>query len=343
MMKSIKNQMFLLLFLSSTAFAADKPAWTIDYTKLNLPEHGRTVQFTSDNKILINSMQYYGSQANGSKYPPEKFAAALLSKENGELIKRVEWPLTPERRTWLNGIYPLPSGGYVGIINDRLQTFDSSFNVIHDRALGSTAGYYIIVSISGKFIILHRYRSGSQFRRIEIIDSGTFETVEHFDTLPNFSIVDIWGDRLLSVSYSDSEGISEKHFFEKKIGDSQWSYFGSVQQRSNANARFIYNGAIIVEDGIGRAPVTGGAYKYSWNAPVRAVRTGTQSYFLNEMGLGKGWVKAYDLNTRKALLTTKKHSGVRSYDISPDGDGIILMTEKKIEFYNIKSKKDKKK
>ena len=44
-MKSIKNKVFLLLFLLSTmfvpaAFALGKRVWTFDYKKLNLPEYG---------------------------------------------------------------------------------------------------------------------------------------------------------------------------------------------------------------------------------------------------------------------------------------------------------------
>jgi len=131
-MKSIKNQMFLLLFLSSTAFvspavAADKPVWTIDYEKLNLPERGNPfgrakpdpnfrVEFTLDNKILISFLQHK-PQTKGSKDTPEKFVVLLLSRETGELIKGVELPLVSEVPGMYHRIYPLPSGGYVGIIN----------------------------------------------------------------------------------------------------------------------------------------------------------------------------------------------------------------------------------
>ena len=71
-MKSIKNLIFLLLFLLSTAlmpaaFASDRPVWGIDYKKLNLPEYGiplssrpdprYKVQFTPDNKILVSFLE----------------------------------------------------------------------------------------------------------------------------------------------------------------------------------------------------------------------------------------------------------------------------------------------
>ncbi|MDR0843028.1 MAG: hypothetical protein LBP68_06390, partial [Acidobacteriota bacterium] len=124
MMNSIKNQMFLilLLFLSSTAFtatafAADKPIWTIDRKKLNLPERGKPVNykkwaalgiyekpdpefklhFTLDNKILVSFLHYRPQTELETKDTPKKFdlsfVALLLSRENGELIRHVEWPL----------------------------------------------------------------------------------------------------------------------------------------------------------------------------------------------------------------------------------------------------------
>jgi len=44
------------------------------------------------------------------------------------------------------------------------------------------------------------------------------------------------------------------------------------------------------------------------------------------------------------LLTTKKHTEgeIVDYAITPDGDGIILITKKKIEFYTVSPNKNKK-
>ena len=412
MMKSIKKQVLLLLLLFfsltvfwTTVFASDKPAWTIDNKKMSLPKHepsGRNdpefhVHFTLDNKILISFLQRSLQTELVTKDTPEKsdsfFVALLLSRENGELIKKVEWPVmlesAPRRQ---NKILPLPSGGYVGIIDKldfaseyrktvtHLQTFDPSFNVIHDRVLdtwqhGEVVSYNIIVPLSGKFFTLSQkeYLSRNRFERvIEIINSITFEQVERFEQ-PNFRIMDILEDRLLSVNYS--EDTRESYFFEKNIGALRWNGLGltkwstlGILDRRYANPRFIYNGAIVDSDSIGPVydrksfwviieddkksdPVFEGCIsKPSWNTPIVACEKSKVSAIRSFFDLfGKDWVEAYDLSTRKVLLKTKAYSQdsisgekMVDYAISPDGDSIILMTNKKIELYNVKPKKENK-
>ena len=56
---------------------------------------------------------------------------------------------------------------------------------------------------------------------------------------------------------------------------------------------------------------------------------------------GKDWIQAYDLYTQQVLLETRQYSAgeVIDYAISPKGDSIVLLTEKKVELYNVSSKK----
>ena len=419
-MKPIKNQIFLILLilpillsstaLTSIAFASDKPVWTIDYKKLNLPKYTLlsrdktdpkfNIHFTADNKIFVSFLQYRTQAELTIKDTPKKFdaffVALLLSIENGKLISRVEWPVTPEsdvlRQT---RVYPLPSGGYVGIINrldfsaeDRkivthLQTFDASFNVIHDRVLDtlpSKSSYDIIVPLSGKFIVLCRRGNDKRFppyeNLVEIIDSDMFEIIERFE-LPDFKIVDIWQDRLLSRSYADM--VHEGRYVEKKIGASQWNDIG-LGQGEYAEAKYIYNGAtvvqesiyngfilindnikfltgpvkrfwVVIEDGKKSDPLKGCISTPSWNTSVVACKRNETSATRSFFDLfGKGWIEAYDLNTRQVLLATKAYTpdsisgeDIVDYAVSPDGNSIVLMTSKKIELYNVNSKKDKKK
>ena len=197
MTKSIKYLLFLLPFISTTLFAADKPAWTIDYNKLNLPPHpkpvelgkernhepGYKVQFTPDNKVLISFWERRPQTELATKDTPENsgsvFVALLLSRETGELIRRVEWPvmresLSGQRFSYGSRIYPLRSSGYVGIINRHLQVFDSSFNVVHNRVLErfEDAMYNLIVPLYGQFFSIGSWDGTNWIT--EIIDSKTF-------------------------------------------------------------------------------------------------------------------------------------------------------------------------
>ena len=388
-MKSIKNQIFflLLLFFSLTLFtltasASDKPFWTIDFKTLNLPKYRDPwyprfkIQFTLDNKILISFLERKPQTKLSTKDAPEKsdlfFVVLLLSGENGELIRRVEWPLgesTLGRQIRHESrIYPLQSGGYVGIIDEKLQVLNSSFNVIHDRVLGTLeqGAYNIIVPLSGKYIVLKQRQPNARFAGIvEIIDFITFETIERFEQ-PDFGIIDIWKDRLLSISY---DGNSNSRFFEKKIGAFQWNVLGLTQwtglhglglidSRSYANPRFIYNGTVIfkdiieqpptrkinlvmVEDGKKSGPFFEGCIsKPSWNTPNVACEKSKLSTIRELLDLfPKRWIETFDLSTRQVLLTTKKSSDMVDYEISPDGNSIIIITQKKIELYTVKSKR----
>ena len=386
-MKSIKNQIFLLLLLLSTtfapvAFAAGKLVWTFDYTKWNLPEYGKplydknkletmgaydkpnpwyNVQFTPDNEILISFLEHRYQPQLGSKAQPEKIVVLLLSRGKGELIRRVEWSIVNDfaaQARFGPRICPLPSGGYVTLINEHLQVLDSSFSVIHDRVLDvSERLYNITVPLSGKFFILGQ-SADRRKRTSEIINSVTFETIELFDKSYS-GIADIWEDRLLSESYIDSDGIRETRFFEKQIGASQWNDLVSVQRGGYVEAKFIYNGAIVVsdpphqkkfwlmiEDGRKSEPVSKGfiQFKSSRNAPIVANKVNRTSAIRNFFDLfDKESIEAYDLNTRQVLLETKKYTDIVDYAISPDGDNIILITKKKIELYAVYFKKDKKK
>ena len=357
--------------LVPTAFASDKPVWTIDYKKLNLlhvdpPYRNYEVQFTPDNKIFISFMEHRYQNKLATIKTLEKsdafFIVLLLSSGNGELIRRIEWPIIDVSvSTWRRGadssILPLPSGGYVGIINGHLQAFDSSLNIIHDKVLDvlEDGTHNIIVPLSGKFFILNRLNTQLN-RSSEIIDSNTFDTIERFD-VPNSRIVDIWGDQLLSISFS-SDG-SESRFSKKIIGDSQWISLG-VAQGERAVARFIYNGAIIVRDSIGQMPhiktfwfviedgkksetvFSGLGLKFPRTAPVVMTAGSLLSGIRRAFDLfSKRWLEIYDYKNHKVLLETKRNTDIVDFAISPDGESIILMRKKKIEFYSINSKKGK--
>ena len=374
-MRSIKYLLFLLLFSPTSFFAADKPAWTIDYKKLNIPQHpkpvrigkevplnpGYKVQFSPDNNVLISFWEHRPQTELVTKDSPEKsgtiFVVLLLSRESGELIRRIEWPVTGE---WRSGpqmshgsrIYPLPSGGYVGIINRHLQVFDSSFKVIHNRALevNEYVGYDLITPLYGQYFVL-RFSGYREWRTTEIINSETFEIVERLNV--KNSIIDVWGNRLLGF-YTDTD-IKKNGYEEKKIGvDLKWNDLG-LTQGGYSEAKYIYNGTIIVTDVARQSPGRKGfwftieegkksdpvfkdrlIFKPSWNTPIIANRVGKESALREALDLDTPlWIEAYNINTREIVLATKKYTNMVGHAISPDGNSIAVMTTKKIELYNV--------
>ena len=367
----MKYTMFLLLFFPLSLFASDRPVWTIDSKKWNLPQrtHGPEawvdpryrIQFTPDDKVLISFFDRRPQTELATKDTPEKsghfFVALLLSRETGELIRRVEWPVIGEsgpsqQFRYGSRISPLRSGGYVGIFNRRLQVLDSSFNVIHERILETSeqrgTAFEIITPLYGQFFIFlsHEDRNWSA----EIIDSKTFKIAERLDE--KVMLMDIWGDRLLATWRTAD--VPESRFFEKRIGASQWNDLVGLHER-NAEARYIYNGTIIVtgttggpdfrgfwfsiEDGKKNDPASRGLlFKPSLNTSIVASKRSHLSAIRRMLDLNSmDWIEAYDLSTQQVLLATRRYSAeqIRDYAISPDGMSIVLMTINRIELYTV--------
>jgi len=361
-----------LVFFSMTLFAADKPVWTIDYKRLNLPKTienqqkgvagmNYEVHFTPDGKVLISFLKIQHQKELLTKDAHNKydtvFVVLLLSRETGELIKRVEMPMQWEsfqaqKTAYDSRIYLLRSGGYVGIINGHLQVFDSSFNVVHDRTLekSKNRSYYLITPLYGEFFVLRFWENNN--KSTELIDSKTLETSGRLSELNR--VIDIWGDKLLATSYS--EDTRETRFLVKKMNTSQWNDLGLTMTGVRADAKYIYNSNIVVTDVIEKQPGIFkafwftieddkkgernfgylGDFKPSWNTSIIANKASEQTALQSFLDIsGKYWVEAYDLSARQTLLETKKHSYIASYDISPNGDSVVLITKKKIELYKI--------
>ena len=325
------------------------------------------VEFTMDNKVLISFFESRRQTESATKDTSDKsvsfFVVLLLSKETGELIRRVEWPvlgesLSSRRIGHVSCIYPLPSSGYVGIINRHLQVLDPSFNVIHDRLLETSKDVYfdVIAPLYGQFFVLRSRESyeSSSFLTSEIIDFKTFKTVEKFiEHTLNLGIHDIWEDQLVATRYHIES--DTRLFFKKRIGASQWNDLG-LAQKGNDTAKFIHNGTIIIRGYTGQATNTKGfwfaiengkkgelvssglLFKPSWNTSIVASKRSYLPSFRSTFDLdSKVWIEAFDLSTQQVLLATKRYSAsdIIDYAISPNGDSIVLVTKKKIELYNV--------
>jgi len=106
---------------------------------------------------------------------------------------------------------------------------------------------------------------------------------------------------------------------------------------------YVFKINVIIEDGKKSDPKPGFfVFNLSWNTPVIA----SYVYFLSKLQSffdldGKKCIQAYDLYTQQLLLGTRRYSvsEVIDYAISPNGDGVVVLTEKKIELYTVSSKK----
>ena len=372
----------LTLFFSASVFAADKPALVIEGKKLDLPEYENyirnerpgyeseyKIQFSPKDDIMLSFFTRSKQPVLTTKDKPETaglfYNVLFFSKEDGKLVNKVEWPAVGEldwieRLQYGSRIYPLPDNGYVGIFKKKLQVLDSSLNVVHDRVLERFPEQKYVYGIQapshGSFFSLwqtdKRY-SGEN----EIIDSNTFKTVDRVSG----GIVDIWGDKMLLVGFSDTR---IRNVIEKKIGSSSDRF--NIKIDNYTSARFVYNGDAVVltyrgnisppyaqhywftiENGKAGSPVfvEKGYTTYlvvARKAPVIAINVSKLRSF--DRG-DTGWINVYDINTKQILLQTKKYNDSYDFVLSSDGRSLALYIHEKrrIELYKIPEPGSKKK
>jgi len=339
--------------------------------ELNKSGSGVRVYFSHENDILITFSRYAVPDnrkiKNAKKLKPTVFVALLINGETGNLIKRVEWSVDKSIASRYVYIHAFPEGGYLLRIGDNLQALDSSLSVIRSRTLTPLPpeqGYNTIMPRSGYYFVVDQNINGKD-RIYEIIDWRTFETVEKMNA-SDFRIKDIWNDRLLGVGLNLSPMMRNTEniyigLLEKKIGDSSWNSFGHDLQRLR-DAKFIYNGAIVVtcgidylfgpafwlimEDGKRSDPVYHGKNDKermgeivpSAKSPVIAVGVFKLSdirIFLDIGIVGTSWVDYWDVTTQQRLLQSKDEKDEIGGALSPDGRRLVVLKKKKLEMYAI--------
>ena len=374
----------LILFFSVSAGAADKPARTVKTKTLGLPEYKSysklsplsyrpeyRLHITANDEIMLSYFQLNAPTAPTDKSTPEtsgiSFVVLLLSKEDGKLINKKQWPIAGEssweqRQKYI--MLPLPDGSYAALINGRLQVLDATFSIIHDRLLDRLPQgyrYNISVPLQGAFFVLD---SGVEY---EIIDYSTLKTVKRLSA--SIPIRDIREDKLLLRS-EDVDGAY--HLYERKTGDSYSGYYLKINRLLLRDEKYIHNGNVIIlsraglqygrqdywftiENGETGNPVFAGGKRRFNNlgegiggatparrAPVVVIACSKSRSF--DRG-NFGWMEAYDTNTGQKLLETKTYNDWVVAVLSADGRTLAVFIEKKgnLEFYNIPAPGSKKK
>jgi len=379
-MRSMKIAILVLLF-STHVFAADKPVLVINGKPLDLPQYedyGKNerpnyepefnIQFSPKDEIMLSFFQRGKKPVLKIKDSQETsglfFVTLFLSKEDGKLINKAEWPAageldSSERVRYGSRIYPLPDNGYVGMFNKRLQVLNSSLNAIHDRLLERLPEkkyvYEIYAPSHGTFFALMQ-----GYKRFlgenDIIDYVTFKTVDRVSD----RIVDIWEDKLLLVGFS---GNKINYLFEKRIGSSSEGFRLKIENFEDA--KFAHNGAAIVLSYRGQFPPFAQHYWFTIEnrkvgnpvfvegeyvnrlvvaraAPVFAV-SASKSRLFDRGASGK--INVYDINTQQMLLQTKTYNDDYDYALSSDGRSlsVFLYEKRKIEIYKVPAPVAKKK
>ena len=375
------NIALLMLFFSVFLFSADKPALVVKNKTLDLPKYENyrkneipnydpefKIQFSQKDEIMLSFFQRSKHPVLTIKDDQGKaslfFNIILLSGEDGKLINKVEWPAVGEldwveRLHYGSRIYPLPDNGYVGMFHKRLQVLDSALNVIYDKLLERLPERYvydIFPPSHGTFFALcqsNKRYSGEN----DIIDSDTFKVVDKVSG----GIVDIWGDKLLMVGFSEKNKINS--LYEKRIGSIYDGFHLKIDNYTDA--KFTHNGAAIVlsykgqsppyaqhywltiENGMAGNPVlVDGEFVNTLvtarEAPVFAVRSAKSRLF--DRG-GAGWINVYDINSKQKLLQTKTYNDNFDYALSSDGRILALFVheKRKIEIYKVPESGNKKK
>ena len=368
----------LMLFFSASLCAADRPVWVIDAKTLNLPQYEDgdnnnefgfnprfRIQFSPKDEIMLSFLQRSKQPMLTIRDKPEtsgtSFNVLFLSKEDGKLINKAEWPVENLQwfQHWSYGprIYPLPDNGYVGMFNMRLQVLDSSLNIVRNRLLERLPepnGYTFSVPLHGTFFVL-RKGFNTFMGPYDIIDYSTFEIADNV----NDGIIDVWRDKLLIAGRT---GNNIDRLFERTIGGAPGGFHLKID--GFRDAKFAHNGAVIV---LGHTGGRGQAIQYYWftiengetskpvfvegevvrnmvlarNAPVVAIEASRSRAF--DRGTTH-WVSVYDINTQQRLLQTRTRNEAAHYALSSDGRylAVFWRTRRTIELYRVPEPSTKK-
>jgi hypothetical protein len=363
--------------------SADKPLWVLDPATIGVPDNWNessakgesrysriNLQVSADDEIIISFNQRRKQIDLATKSTPEKSGSVLvslfISPSDGKLIRKNEWPVMGESSlqdqiSRGSRIQALASGGYVGIINGHLQVLDSSMKVLNERFLNrpdEDRVYKLFTSLSGPFFILAQ-RYSKLKDKVEIIDSRTLVTTGRED-LPDIGMQDIWEDHLLGIQ---EQGQTIYNLKARKIGGSWLDIALKPEPGQYTQARFTNNGDIVVAAYhnnchlwfVIKGSARSDAIVYPRDEIIRNIIAARRASIIAIRIAKWGGVRAlldmnsascvvvYDLTTQQMLLKTKARDDMIGYAISSDGRSLAVLTEKKLEMYDVPAKSTKKK
>jgi hypothetical protein len=122
-----------------------------------------------------------------------RLVSVFLNAENGELIKRLDWPLPPASNTAF--FFPATRGRFVVGVGEKLSLYSPDFKLLAQHDLG--AGMEAIASPSGASILLKETQklSGQWTTRFDLLDTGDLSSRNSWTDRPQLSQA-LWGDEL---------------------------------------------------------------------------------------------------------------------------------------------------
>jgi hypothetical protein len=201
-----------------------KPLWEIDASKFGFqgrppadlahlapsvkPMAGwayqQGVAFTSPNiavvYFVIHDAPGTAEQREASVSDPFRLVALFLNARNGELIKKLDWPLPADPQAVAPSFFfPGTNGRFIVGLGSALSLYSSDFTLLHQYDARSELSP--IMSASGESLLLSTMsRVGGQWTtRYDLLDAGKLSILKTWNeaaTRPPHTVQALWGEEL---------------------------------------------------------------------------------------------------------------------------------------------------
>ena len=217
----------LLFFPLLTLAQPPKPLWEIDVTKFGYqgrppaalahlapsvaPMAGwayqQGVAFTGPNVAVVYFV-IHDAPATAEEREPSvsdsfRLVALFLNASNGDLIKKLDWPLPANPQAVAPSFFfPSTNGQFVVGLGSALDLYSSDFKLLHQ--FDAQSGLSPIVSPSGESLLIPTVSrvDGQWTTRYDLLDTGTLSVSKTWNeaaTRPPHTIPALWGDELAWV------------------------------------------------------------------------------------------------------------------------------------------------
>ncbi len=237
--------MALLFFPLVTLAQPPKPLWEIDLSKFGYQgrppaalarlapsvapmaewAYQQGVAFTAPNVavvyFVIDDAPGTAERRESSVSDPFRLVALFLNANDGELIKRLDWPLPANPQAVAPSFFfPAANGRFVVGLGNALNLYSSDFKLLHQFDAQSELSP--IVSPSGESLLLPTMSqvNGQWTTRYDLLDTATLSVFKSWNeaaTRPPHTIQALWGDELAwaarSSLYVASPSAAPKELF----------------------------------------------------------------------------------------------------------------------------------
>jgi hypothetical protein len=162
------------------------------------------VAFTGPNVavvyFVIHDHPSTAEQREASVSDPFRLVALFFNARNGELIKKLDWPLPVNPQVVSPSFFfPATNGRFIVGLGSTLNLYSSDFKLLRQRDAQSELSP--IMSPSGESLLLHTVSrvDGQWTTRYDLLDAGTLSELKNWSegaTRPPHTIAALWGDEL---------------------------------------------------------------------------------------------------------------------------------------------------